>query len=89
MAQDDAAQPLLDIRNKLIDYARKAKEWGESGTKNLDTTWHDEMVRKANESFQKDAEKKKIVKKPVQSAGTRKKPTTSKPIYRKRVAGKQ
>jgi hypothetical protein len=67
MAQE-AAQPILYYRDKLIDYAKKLKEWGESGSKKPDTTWHDNMVKNANESFRKQAEKeaakKKVVKKP-------------------------
>ncbi len=89
MAQSDPAQPLLNLRDKLIDYAKKAKAWGESGTKKPDTTWHDEMVRKANESFRKEDEKK-VVKKPAQSSeAIRKRPTASKAYPKKRVAGKQ
>jgi len=79
--------PILALRDKLIDTAKKAKEWGEKGTKKPDTSWHDEMVRKANESFRKE-EEKKVVKKPAQSLGMKKKSTTSKAYPKKRVAGK-
>lgn len=91
MAQSDPAQPLLNLRNKLIDFMTKAKEWGESGTKKPNTGW-EEQVKKNNEEFRKQAEKdatKKVVKKPTQSAGLRKKPIASKPYPKKRVAGKQ
>jgi CTP synthase (UTP-ammonia lyase) len=86
MAQSD---PILDLRGKLIDFAKKAKEWGESGSKKQDTSWHDEMVRKANESFRKEAGKKKAVKKPAQSEAIRKKTVANKAYPKKKVAGKR
>lgn len=89
MAQS-AAQPILDYRDKLIDFAQKFEDWGKSGSKTPkpDTAWHDEMVKKANESFRKASEKT-FVKKPAQSAVIRKKPTTSKSYPKKRMAKKR
>jgi len=88
MAQE-AAQPILYYRDKLIDYAKKLKEWGESGTKKPDTTWHDEMVRKANESFRKESGKKTIKSPPLQGKTIGKKPTASKASSKRKVTGKQ
>ena len=61
MPQDSstsAAQPLLDIRSKLIDYARRVKAWGESGSRPAaaDPDYLD-RVRRANEGFRQQAER--------------------------------
>jgi hypothetical protein len=84
MPQDyGAAEPIVGLARKAYNKVNPLKE------NKLDTSWHDEMVRKANESFRKEAEKKKVVKKPTQDTGIRRKPTSSKAYPKKRVAGKQ
>jgi hypothetical protein len=65
-----AAQPILDYRDKLIDLAKRVIEWGKSGSEKKDTSWHDDMVKKANKSFgatigSKPKAKKKVPAKKV------------------------
>ena len=81
MAQN-AAQPLLNLRDKLIDLSRKTNG-------KPDTAWHDEMVRKANESFRKESRRKTIKSPPLQGKTIGKKPTASKASSKRKVAGKQ
>ncbi len=79
-----AAQPLVDTLKKLEKKYNPA-EWVKSAPQKQDTSWHDEMVRKATESFTKPSQvkastsQKTVVKK--------KKAPTKKPAT-KRVAGK-
>jgi hypothetical protein len=82
-----AAQPILDLRDQLAGFAGKVKSWPKPESK-VDTRWHDEMVRKANESFRK-APEKKYVTKPAEKAAIRKKPTAGKARPKKKVAGRQ
>lgn len=71
MAQDNAAQSLLDLRSKLGEYARKflggdkplAKRGVVYAGDKPDTSYHDEMVKEANESFRKAAQRKSDPKK--------------------------
>lgn len=59
MAKDSPAKPLLDLRDKLHSAADKFlsydKPMGKNTTQKTDTSWHDGMVKKANEAFRKSA----------------------------------
>jgi hypothetical protein len=78
MAQSD---PFSDWRDTLSKWATKAKNYiGNDPTKKVDTSWHDEMVKQANESFRKKltpegpklGQKAPAKKKPTQKAAARK-----------------
>jgi len=89
MAQEyGAAQPIVDYFQKGAKAIKEALESIPTPSRKVDTTWHDKMVTEANEKYRKAAEKK-VVKKPAQSTGMSKKPTTSKTYPKKRVAGKR
>lgn len=66
MAQDNAAQPLLDLKSKIGEYARKFIGSDKPVSKGVvyagdkpDTSYHDSMVKAANESFRRAAEKRR------------------------------
>lgn len=92
MAQDNAAQPLLDLRAKIGEYARKflgddkplAKRGVVYAGDKPDTSWHDEMVKEANESFRKAADRKVGKKPPRKATKKRTAPLANKRIGRKR-----
>lgn len=94
MAQDNAAQPLLDLRSKLGEYARKflgddkpSEKQGVvyAGSK-PDTSYHDSMVKAANESFLKaDEAKRKVGKKASRKAAKKR----TAPLANKRVGRKR
>jgi hypothetical protein len=52
-----AVQGLMDDVRKVEDFFT-GKAQKKSPPEKPDTAWHDEMVRKANESFRKDQEKR-------------------------------
>lgn len=62
---DNAAQPLLDLRAKIGEYARKLTGRNGSSIRTVsaagrpNTSWHDAMVRRANASFRDAAARKK------------------------------
>lgn len=73
MAQDDsAAKEILGWRNSLGRAARKLDSWNQPSGKQ-DTSWHDSMVRQANEGFRKQAEESRqaAVKAPVKTSARR------------------
>ena len=89
---DNPAQPLLDLRDKISHYASKLTGKSQEPAKKaapVDTSWHDQMVKQANESIRKQAEaksQKKISKddtKPAQKSSAAK--TSS---ARKRISSK-
>jgi hypothetical protein len=56
MPQDSSiAQPILNYRDKLIDFARKAKAWGESGRRPAPTDPNDTRWEVASDSFRSPA----------------------------------
>lgn len=80
MAQDSPAKPLLDLRDKLYSAADKFlsydKPINKKSTQKSDTSWHDGMVKQANESFRK-------------SATTSGKPAAKPKVTRKKVSAKR
>jgi hypothetical protein len=62
-----AAQPLMDLANKYYKTTTKilnaipTPSSKKDSSKKEDTSWHDEMVRKATESFAKDQQKRGTV----------------------------
>jgi hypothetical protein len=91
MAQADASgitQGARKLANTVEGWINKIP----TPSKKKDTSWNDEMVRKANESFRKAEEKKAQRKKPVagpaNKAAVAKKKTAQKDTPKKRVAGK-
>lgn len=60
MAQEreyGAAQPVVDFLRKGVGTVRGALNRVPPSPRNPDTSWHDSMVRTAQESFRKAAEK--------------------------------
>jgi len=56
MPQDwGAAEPLVGITRKIGNFYDRLSQ--PSSSKRQDTSWHDDMVRKANDSFRQQAEK--------------------------------
>jgi len=94
MAQKDygAAEPIVGIARKYEDIASKVREyklpWQKSAKK--DASWHEEMVKKANESFRKGSPKKPVAgpsrgtAKPFRSKSRRKNRPTGKLVAEKR-----
>lgn len=81
MAQEyGAAQPIVDYFRKGVDTVRSALDRVPTPQRKQDTSWHDSMVRKANESFRQAAEK------PAAKARTTKRSTT--PAKKSRPTGR-
>jgi hypothetical protein len=57
MAQDSPAQPLLDWRDKIVSASVKMSN---PIYRKDDPSWHENMVKQANESFRKQDKQKKI-----------------------------
>ena len=74
------AQPIINWRDKIREWAEKAAK----PVSTKDTAWHDEMVRKATDSFKKPTTMK-VAGKP--KTATAKKPATKRRPT-KLVAGK-
>ena len=56
MAQEyGAAQPIVDVFKKGYRAATKVGSYTPSSEKKSDTSWHDSMVKQANESFKRKA----------------------------------
>ena len=84
---DNPAQPLLDMRSKLGEWSRNILDRYDKPTgKKSDTSWHDSMVKEANEGFRKNSERKKLTAEGPKLGGKKstKKKTAKKPIVRKR-----
>lgn len=80
-----AAQPFIDWRNTLNKWADKVKSWDTPIGKKQDTSWHDEMVKKANQSFTDAANKKLTVQGPkLGQRKTAKKKSAARQAARKR-----
>jgi len=80
MPQDSPAKPLLDLRQKMYSAADKFLSYDKpigkkSAAPKEDTSWHDGMVKQANEAFRK-------------SAVTGAKPTQNKPATKKKMTKK-
>jgi hypothetical protein len=78
-----AAQPIVDAFRKITSFGLKTPKL--QPPKKVDQSWRDDMVRKANESFQKPAAQK------VPGGGTQK-PTVrtgKKPAPKKKTAAKR
>jgi len=72
MAQDNPAQPILKWRDKIASLSD-----GPPAQKSTDTSWHDDMVKRASESFRKK----------VSATGT--KPATNKAAAKKKATTKK
>jgi hypothetical protein len=89
-----AAEPIIDWAHQFVDdFSNKTNKLLNSlpsyKRSKKDDSWHDKMVHKANESFRKPVQKKKVVKTTTQGTTIRKNPTTAKKsTQKKRVAGK-
>ena len=84
MAQEyGAAQPIVDIAGKYLSGMNKFSNFMDKITpsKKRDTSWHDDMLAKANASFAKQAVGKK-------SASKRSKKRTA-PLSKKRIPRKK
>ena len=96
MAQDNAAQPLLDLRAKIGEYSRKFlgddKPLEKRGVvyagDKPDTSYHDQMVKAANESFRRAAEKRRGTNLKGSSSSETKRRSKRKFTQRKRKQGK-
>jgi hypothetical protein len=53
----DAAQTLIDMRDKVEGWAQKFGS-GNGPLGKADPSWHNDMVKQANESFRKAAQRK-------------------------------
>ena len=60
-----AAQPILNLRDKLTGALDKLRSWDKPIGKKQDTSWHDQMVKTANESFTKKGAGAKVAPKPA------------------------
>jgi hypothetical protein len=83
-----AAEPIIDLARKASSNVEKFFSYVPTYEKKKDTSYEDDMVRKANESFLKASQKKKMVKTTQSTTSTKKKPTAKKVNPKKRVAGK-
>jgi hypothetical protein len=84
-----AAEPIIDLARKASSKVEKFFSYVPPyENKKKDTSYEDDMVRKANESFLKASQKKKMVKTTQSTTSTKKKPTAKKVNPKKRVAGK-
>ena len=86
-----AAEPHIELARKYYNGTIKILSYVppyEKNTKKNDSYIKD-MVQKANDSFRKHVQKKKVVKTTTQGTTIKKKPSTSKKTtQKKRVAGK-
>lgn len=79
--QYGAAQPIVDLAQKAVNGAEKAINSVPSyDFRKIDPSWHDSMLKKANESFQP----KVVAKKPVNRAQKRTAPLANKRVSRKK-----
>jgi hypothetical protein len=90
----DAVSGLVDSAHRVADTFENTLMAIPTPHRKVDTSWHDEMVRKANESFREAAEKDKTKRKAKgKLAGTaasgQKKATAKKKGGRKRATGKR
>jgi hypothetical protein len=90
----DAVSGLVDSAHRVADTFENTLMAIPTPHRKVDTSWHDEMVRKANESFREAAEKDKTKRKAQgKLAGTaasgQKKAAAKKKGGRKRVASKR
>ena len=96
MAQDNAAEPLLELKSEIGDYARKFlgndKPRAKSGVvyagDKADTSYHDGMVKEANESFRRAAEKRRGTNLKGSSSSETKRRSKRKSARRKPTQGK-
>lgn len=91
---DNAASPIISGARRIADTFYNAMEAIPTPHRKVDTSWHDEMVKKANESFRKAAEKDKARRKPQgklpgAAASGLKKTAAKKKGGRKRAATKR
>ena len=85
MAQQyGAAQPIVDLANKAYDGMSKALNAVPSIERKPDTSWHDEMVKKANQSKVEEFQRKAVGKKPAKRVQKRTAPLSNKRTPRKR-----
>ena len=86
MAQDyGAAQPIADVFKKVYRAVSGTADAVPTPEKKVDTSWHDDEVKKANESFKAAAEKRKVGGAEGKTGTTQKKTGAKKTL--KRVAG--
>jgi hypothetical protein len=91
---DNAASDFIGGARRIADAFYNTMDKIPTPHRKVDTSWHDEMVEKANESFRKAAEKDKTKRKAqgkLPGAGTRglKKAAKKKIGGRKRATGKR
>jgi hypothetical protein len=90
MAQDyGAAQPIVDVAKNA--YSKVSRLLGDPSEpapsmKKVDTSWHDEMVKQANESARKQAESKTTSKRVSTQKPTASKQAPAKSTARKKLA---
>lgn len=58
MPEDSPVKPLLDLRDRIKNFVRKQSPKQTNSDAKVDTSWHDEMVKRATSSFGKSAQKK-------------------------------
>jgi hypothetical protein len=86
---DDLVDIPKRIANKFYSVMDKVPDPGKWIHGKQDTSYQDDMVKKANESFAKDAaNKKKVSGGNGKPTAAQRKPPAKKTIQRKRVAGK-
>lgn len=56
--QDNAVKGLLDDYNKVVEFVGGKSDPKQAAPQKQDTSWHDEQVKEANDSFRKAAQSK-------------------------------
>lgn len=76
----------LGLMNDVGKFFGKGKKEEKPAPKKVDTSWHDKMVKDANEAFQKQSTQKVSGGDPKTQTPTK---TAAKPATRKRISGKR